>query len=201
MAEVQQQRRPFHGSCHCGAVRYLVFLNIPHQAPKDKGKEQQNIYRCNCTACHKTGIFHVRVHSSPDDFLLLSPQDPMSELGNYKCGAYLNFFFCKTCAVRPFTFMGEGEVIEVDLSSLGVSGAEPGVKTKAWRPKKEGWIEGRTTHGCYLSVNGYTVDAGQEGFDLREWSEKKLVGYEDYLRSDSDRQPMSWERPYPGGAY
>lgn len=194
-------RRPYKGSCHCGATRFVVFLTLPHVPSAAKGV--QSIYRCNCTVCHKAGFFHMRVDSSPDDFLVLSPRDPVTELGDYQCGEKsLHFLFCKTCAVRCFIFMGEGEQVEVDLGELGVEGYEKGVKTAVWRPKKEGWKEGKAQHGCYLSVNGYTVDANQEGFELGDITDSKVVGYIDYLKSGEEGMGHPrLSRPHQGGAY
>lgn len=194
------QRRPYHGSCRCGSTRYIAFLNLPHKAPSPP-ERLQTLYRCNCNACHKAGFLHTRLDSSPDDFLLLSPLDPFTELGDYQCdGRYLHFFFCRTCGGRCFIFMGEGEVVDIDLGALGVKNGGGGT-VKAWRPKKEGWKEGKFDHGRYLSVNAYTLDPGQEGLDLREWYEKKWVGYIDDLRDPEDKGGFSVERPYAGGAY
>jgi hypothetical protein len=197
-------RHPYKGSCHCGNVRYIVYLTFPHTPPPSRQqKGHQSFYRCNCTICHKSGFLHARVRSSPDDFLLLSPGDPYRDLGDYQCdGGYLHFFYCKKCAVRCFIFMGQGETVEVDddavLSMLG-----SGDKTvTAWRPKKEGWQEGRLQHGCYLSVNALTIDPGQKSFDLREWTEKKWMLYLDVLRSGEDGAGHpSYDRPHPGGSY
>ncbi|KEY71694.1 hypothetical protein S7711_10643 [Stachybotrys chartarum IBT 7711] len=192
-------RRPFTGSCHCGATRYLVYLTVPFvQRPYNPSNREQTVYRCNCTICHKAGILHVRVRFAPEDFLLLSPLDPFEDLGDYRPGPDLRFLYCKTCAVRCFTFMGEGEL--VDLKGLDVpSAGNDNGPVKAWRPKKEGWREGRA-EGCYLSVNGYTIDQGQKDLDLRELTEKKIMSYIDCL-VDVDKQSPTLERPHFGGAY
>ncbi|KAI9150350.1 hypothetical protein HJFPF1_10114 [Paramyrothecium foliicola] len=206
MADSTSTRRPLKGSCHCGAIRYLVFLTLPHQAPQsmDKWKSGQSIYRCNCSVCHKIGFYHVRVNFSPDDFLLLSPLDPLQQLGDYMCGDYLHFLYCKTCATRCFIFMGQGEIVDVDMVGIGGGGSGtqlcPATTVKAWRPKKEGWVEGKVNHGCYLSINGFTIDPGQEGFDLRELTEEKRVVYIDYLHGE-DRGLPRFDRPHDGGAY
>lgn len=198
-------RRPYTGSCHCGSLRYIVYLTLPHNPRLDHKSRQQAIYRCNCTVCHKIGILHTRVNSSPDDFLLLAPRDPFRELGDYQCdNGDLHFLYCKTCAVRCFVFMGEGEVVDVEdeavLALAGAKGQEGGLK--AWRPKKEGWQEGKSAHGCYLSIDAQTIDQGQEGFDLREWKEKGWIAYLDTRRSGEPGQgPPNYERPHPGGIY
>ncbi|KAL6852737.1 hypothetical protein ACO1O0_007285 [Amphichorda felina] len=195
------QRRPFKGSCHCGATRYIAFLTLPHTPRQEFSPPPQGqcLYRCNCNACHKAGFLHARLNSSPDDFFLLSPLDPYTELGDYQCdGRYLHFFFCRNCGGRCFIFMGEGEVVDADLGALGVGEGT----VKAWRPKKDGWKEGKVKHGCYLSVNAYTLDPDQEGLDLREWKEKKWVYYLDDLKSGQEGAGgPSYERPHPGGAY
>ncbi|KAF6801065.1 hypothetical protein CSOJ01_12016 [Colletotrichum sojae] len=200
-------RRPYRGSCHCGETQYIVFLTLPHTVPPPRplGSEraprsQQDFYRCNCTTCHKAGFFHLRLQSSPDDFLLLRPLDPYKELGDYTVhSGDLHFLFCKTCGMRCLILMGEGEVEEVDLGALGVD-SEPGKKTRAWRPRKEGWVEGKK-FGSYLSVNGYSIDAGQ-GFDLREVTERKWVAYLDWLELHAEgSQGTRYDRPWEGGAY
>ncbi|RFU81657.1 duf636 domain-containing protein [Trichoderma arundinaceum] len=210
-ASPQSQRLPYTGSCHCGAIRYIVFLTLPpvsllnSEPPPSRGV--QRIYRCNCTVCHKSGFLHVRPASAFDDFLLLSPLDPSDSLGDYLCNdETLHFLYCKTCAVRCFIFYGEGEVVDVSLpKDIALAGAESSSETsivsvKAWRPKKVDLSPGLPHQGSYLSVNGHTVDARQEGFDLREWVETKAVMYLDHLQSD-DKLPPRCERPHIGGSY
>ncbi|KAK1994601.1 hypothetical protein LX36DRAFT_583999 [Colletotrichum falcatum] len=154
----------------------------------------------------------MRLASSPDDFLLLKPLDPYRDLGDYSVYKKdLHFLFCKTCGVRCIILMGQGEVADVDLGEMGVTNGNKGpgeesvgrggALTKVWRPKKDGWIEGMRW-GSYLSVNGYSVDAGQDGFDLREITEKKWVKYLDWLELHSEgSQGSRFDRPWEGGAY
>ncbi|KAK4245430.1 hypothetical protein C7999DRAFT_16360 [Corynascus novoguineensis] len=197
-------RRPFTGSCHCGAVRYIVYLTLPHVPPpatnlrNHDGRLHQVIYRCNCSTCLKTGVMHIRLPSPPDDFLLLSPLDPLHELSDYQCfGKMLHWLFCRTCGVRCFTFAGEGEVLEkvVPKTTTGIAAA--GEKVAVWSPNR-GWVEDMER---YLSVNAYTLDAGQEGLDLREWTEKKLLLYVDCLSSKGGPADRTYEKPFDGGAY
>ncbi|UKZ76781.1 hypothetical protein TrVFT333_004491 [Trichoderma virens FT-333] len=207
----QSQRLPYTGSCHCGAIRYIVFLTLPpasllnSEPPPSRGV--QRIYRCNCTVCHKSGFLHVRPASAFDDFLLLSPLDPLESLGDYLCNdEELHFLYCKTCAVRCFIFHGEGEVVDVSLPETAAlvgakSGSETGiVSVKAWRPKEVELSATNPHQGSYLSVNGHTIDAGQEGVDLREWVETKAVMYLDLLPNEGG-MPRRCERPHVGGSY
>ncbi|KAH6605538.1 hypothetical protein Trco_004691 [Trichoderma cornu-damae] len=195
----QPQRLPYTGSCHCGAIRYVVFLILPPaslldcEPPPSRGV--QRIYRCNCTVCHKSGFLHVRPASAFDDFFLLSPLDPLDSLGDYLCNdETLHFLYCKTCAVQCLIFYGEGEIVHVrlpkEMASAGAeSGSEAGsVSGKAWRPKKVDFTPGMPHQGSYLSVNGHTIDAGQQGFDLREWVEAKSIMYLDHLKNHACQQ-------------
>jgi hypothetical protein len=133
-------------------------------------------------------FFHVRLPDPLNDFRLLCPLDPATELADYTCfKARIHWYFCPKCGVRCFAFMGEGEVREVEVA---------GERVKAWAPK-EGWKEGLATGG-YLSVNAATLEAGQEGLDLREWTEKGWITYLDYLKeAEEDRLGV----PHEGGMY
>ena len=101
-------------------------------APVPRPEPFQTFASCNCTICHKIGTLHVRVPFALDDFLLVSPLDPLSELGAYKRKPDgFNFLFCKNCGTRCFTFIGKGENVEVDLGELQFKGEEKGKVTLA----------------------------------------------------------------------
>ncbi|GFP54448.1 hypothetical protein ACSS6W_002244 [Trichoderma asperelloides] len=209
----EPRRLPYTGSCHCGNIRYVVFLTLPPASlvgatkpPPSRGV--QHMYRCNCTICHKTGFLHVRPASAFDDFFLLSPLDPLESLGDYQFNKQtLHNLFCKTCSVRCFTIHGEGEIVETSLPrAIVFPGTAPSsegesVSVKAWRLTPVDFTEGIPHKGSYLSVNGHTVDAEQEGFDLREWVESKCIGYIDILHGLDERKPARCDRPQVGGSY
>jgi hypothetical protein len=189
-------RRPYHGSCHCGRTRYVIFLTLPPAALGDAVHDTPSVrfYKCNCTACHKMGFFHVRVPDSPRDFYLLSPLDEAG-LSDYKCSDnVLRWFFCSNCGVRCFTFTGESEVVDVDLEVVLGKDSE-GKTTKVWKCKAEGWKESKM---AYLSVNALTIEQGQEGFDLREILDKKWLAYLDCKEyKEKDR----FDYPQVGGTW
>lgn len=76
-------------------------------------------------------------------------------------------------------------------------GAGAEMTQEVWTPEPEGWVE-RQGVTCYLSVNATTLEARQEGLDLREWVDRKLVAYVDCLDMTLDAR---CERPHVGGVY
>lgn len=148
---------------------------------------------------------------APNDFLLLSPltaeggirfEVDGSEgegggrggaLRDYTCfEADIHWYFCGVCGVRCFAFMGEGGPREVLIR--GEEGGEGEVK-RGWMPKPENWKEEDTS---YLSINAATLEPGQEGCDLREWTEKGWIVYLDTLNVAEDDRLL---KPFVGGMY
>jgi hypothetical protein len=135
------------------------------------------------------GIFHMRLPHASQDFALLSPLDPMKELGDYTCfEGDIHWLFCKNCAVRCFIVCGEGEVVEREIE---------GVKRNVWVTKSDDRKTGDGNYR-YLTVNAQTLEPGQEGLDLREWYDKNWVCYLDTLdETEEDR----YGKPHRGGTY
>jgi hypothetical protein len=79
--------RTHHGSCHCGAVRFAVDLDLG-----------QGTVQCNCTLCTKQRSWVAIVPSSA--FRLLAGSDALSE---YRCNTRTEAHrFCSACGVRLF---------------------------------------------------------------------------------------------------
>ena len=84
--------------------------------------------------------------------------------------------------MRCFAFAGEGgEVGEEEID---------GAMTKVWRAKK--------AQKVYLSINATSLDAGQEGLDLREWCDKSWIFYLDAKDHVGDNR---FGMPHEGGMY
>jgi hypothetical protein len=85
----------YQGSCHCGAVRFEVDLDLG-----------QPVSRCNCSACTKfaTAVATVK----PSAFRLLSGEE---SLADYQRGGGPNHApFCRRCGAHAF---GHGNLPEL----------------------------------------------------------------------------------------
>jgi hypothetical protein len=86
-------KRDYHGSCHCGAVKYRAAIDL------DAGT-----VRCNCSICSKGRFWLAAV--SPDDFEL---EQGEAALSTYLFGPHnIEHRFCTTCGVKPFGHSAQG---------------------------------------------------------------------------------------------
>jgi len=219
------QRMPFKGSCHCGHVRYIVYIILPktnvasQSSPtsfpmlgsgETKAYEafteatKQTVFRCNCTTCHKMGSVLFLPACAYDDFLLLSP--PMSEEGiaegvtNYRRVDSTNH----PQTPGGFSFCNNCGVRCFAMScgwerkKAVLEGSEEEVEVSV--PKKH-----PHQMGGGLGVNLLTIDAWQKEFDLRKWQENGWIRYYGFLDEDdskySHRSDRIRGRPFEGGLW
>jgi len=77
----------YHGSCHCGAVRFEVELDLADKTSK-----------CNCSICTKARFWKSVVGANA--FRLLQGEDALSI---YQFGSdNVRHCFCSRCGVKPF---------------------------------------------------------------------------------------------------
>ncbi|KAF2472714.1 uncharacterized protein BDR25DRAFT_11134 [Lindgomyces ingoldianus] len=194
----------YHGSCHCGSIKYQIRLTFPPSlTDKDPAAKTIRIYKCNCSTCQKMGYFHLRPINASDDFILTSPST-IEELGDYRCfDRKVGWYFCKTCGVRTFGLGGEWEQVELDVEKWAGKEDGEGQAQKVWKTKPmdiKKVVDGKevTKSAHYVSVNAVTLEAGQEGADLRKWHEQGWIFYVD---SKNHKEAMRFGEPHEGGMY
>lgn len=88
-------KRTYHGSCHCGAVRFACDVDL------DAGTS-----RCNCSVCAKGRFWKAIVRAGA--FRLLQGGDALS--GYQFGGRAIHHLFCRICGIKPF---GRGDMEEL----------------------------------------------------------------------------------------
>ena len=82
------EMKTFHGSCHCGAVRYQADIDLTHGTIK-----------CNCSICRKMRFWAVQVPSAA--FRLL---DGAAALSEYRFHLKRDgHYFCRHCGINVFS--------------------------------------------------------------------------------------------------
>ena len=104
--------KTYHGSCHCGAVRFETDLDLAVGTGK-----------CNCSFCTKIRNWNVVV--KPEAFRLVAGEDALVD---YQFGTMQgHHLFCRKCGIHPFSRGNIPEIggafVSVQLASL--DDAEP----------------------------------------------------------------------------
>ena len=106
-------KKTYHGSCHCGAVRFECDLDLA-----------AGTTRCNCRFCRKARFWLA--FAKADEFRLRSGAEQLADYQHTlpgKDAPFLHFHYCSTCGVRGFTKGGAlpqfgGEFYAVNVAAL-----------------------------------------------------------------------------------
>ena len=78
--------KTYHGSCHCGAVRFEARIDLTA------------VTECNCSICSKKGVLLHRVPA--ENFRLIAGGDYL-QLYQFNTERALHYF-CSTCGIHPY---------------------------------------------------------------------------------------------------
>jgi hypothetical protein len=102
-------RKTYHGSCHCGAVRFEAEIDLADETS-----------RCNCSICRKQRFWKAIVPAAA--FRLVGGED---ELTDYQfggeTGAGIHHLFCSRCGVKPLGrghMEGFGDFVAINVACL-----------------------------------------------------------------------------------
>jgi hypothetical protein len=123
------------GTCHCGAVRYEVAIDLQETAGS----------RCNCTICKKLGVTGGLM--KPAAFKLLAGEDSLT---SYVWGGKISArYFCKLCGIycygRGHLEMLGGDFVSVNLNTLDDVDLDES-RIVYWDGRHDNWQAGPRKH-------------------------------------------------------
>jgi hypothetical protein len=97
-------KKTYHGSCHCGKVRFEADLDFA-----------QGTGKCNCSYCWKARGWTMGI--KPEAFRLLSGKESSAQYA-FREGSTNHHVFCKHCGIRVYT---EGYIEQIGGAYVSVA--------------------------------------------------------------------------------
>jgi len=102
-------QKTYHGSCHCGAVRFTADIDLAAGTSK-----------CNCSICRKARFWKAVIKA--DAFRLAQGADVLTDYQfGGATGAGIHHLFCSRCGVKPFgrgSLPDFGDFVAVNVACL-----------------------------------------------------------------------------------
>ena len=102
-------QKTYHGSCHCGAVRFEADIDLAAETSK-----------CNCSTCTKARFWKTIV--AANSFRLLAGEDALADYQfDGASSAGIHHLFCSRCGVKSFArghLEGFGDFVAVNVACL-----------------------------------------------------------------------------------
>jgi hypothetical protein len=95
-------KQSYHGSCHCGAVRFAADIDLAGETSK-----------CNCSFCKKSRLW--KSIAKADELRIVAGKDMLSE---YTVTGMITHMFCRRCGIKPF---GRGHMEALGGTFYGVN--------------------------------------------------------------------------------
>lgn len=86
-------RKTYHGSCHCGRLRFEADIDLA-----------DGIRKCNCTFCRKLG--YQKAFAAHEGLRVVQGQDAMRDYRPSPCfwpEGHINHYMCPHCGAHPFS--------------------------------------------------------------------------------------------------
>ncbi len=99
--------RTYHGSCHCGTVKFSAVLDLA----------EKGTVKCNCTICGKIRSWEALMN--PDDFAIIQGKADLTQYTYNK--REIPHYFCKHCGVHTHltgTIPELGEQVLIQVNCL-----------------------------------------------------------------------------------
>ncbi|WP_054310101.1 GFA family protein [Mesorhizobium sp. 1M-11] len=106
--------KKYHGSCHCGAVKYEATVDLDHTVS------------CNCSRCGRLGS--ILTFAPAENFTLFSGEDVLTDYLFNK--HVIHHLFCRVCGIESFARGTKPDgTASIAINARCLEGVEPDALT------------------------------------------------------------------------